>query len=342
MQFPILIKDPLPFKKQIIKMWQYNLPGTPPERFEWLNHGNPAGNAIWLFAFEGHSNNIVGTTSIMPKEFYLHGRKLRAGIVGDIMVSSTYRNLGIGLELQKMAINVLSQFGFNFLYVVPNEMSKKLVQRAGFEKFDTLCTLVKPINLSYYLARYTTHFLSRFLSPIISSFMRKMSREGVIIPKSSRFESISPDDESLNRLWKNAVKSKSCTLSNHESQYLKWRYFETPLNRFGLEAYKSAPRGELLAYAVYTINSSKLYIYDLLVLNENDIMIILKRLVDIGRENNCVGIYISLTKQCLLLNKIKSFGFINARNDFEIFMYGDRKVFKSEFCLLSGDRNILE
>lgn len=338
-KFEVIQRDPWPYKQKILQMWEENLPGTPPERFEWMNYGNPAGNAIWLLAFQGQSNNLVGTTSVMPKRFCRRGKTIKAGIVGDIMVRSKYRNLGIGLQLQKTATKVAPDFGFEFLYVVPNENSKKLVQKAGFKKLDSLCTLVRPITLSYYMEKYTTRGLSRFLCPLVSYALKSISRE-TANPDNATFENRPSVDETLDLVWENAVKSKSSLLSDHASAYLKWRYFQNPLYAFHLEAYKSAPDAKISGYALYTNDDDKLTIYDFLALHENDAMILIKRLLDIGKQSNSKGLYISLSKHNTLFKKLKVFGFLNTKDNLEIFMYGEGQILCTESCLFLGDRNI--
>lgn len=94
MSFLIINENPLVFKDYILKMWEENLPGTSPQRLDWMNGSYPAGPSVWYFALEPKTSVLAGVISAMPKDLFFDGKKTRARIFGDFMSLPKYRAFG--------------------------------------------------------------------------------------------------------------------------------------------------------------------------------------------------------------------------------------------------------
>ena len=63
-RFNIKQVDQIDYEKELVEFWSSYLPGTPSDRFKWMN-SNPEGPPIWFMAFEEKTNQLAGTISVM-------------------------------------------------------------------------------------------------------------------------------------------------------------------------------------------------------------------------------------------------------------------------------------
>ena len=151
-KFKILQTEPFELKSTILKFWEKYLPGTSPERFDWLQ-SNPEGPTVWLFAFDVESNELAGTISIMKRDMFLNGKLIHAGVIGDFMVSDKYRVFGPAIQLQKAVIESKRDLNLDFLYTVPNPASLKLSLRVGFLEKIKMRHMVRPLKMDQYILK---------------------------------------------------------------------------------------------------------------------------------------------------------------------------------------------
>lgn len=339
--FYVIQNDPIQYKEQILKFWEDYLPGTPPGRFEWMNQGNPAGPAIWFFAFDSKNNELAGVISIMPKEMFLNGKTIRSGILGDFMINKKYRVFGPSLLLLRTAQESLPNLGLKFIYTIPNLGSEGLIKRVGFNEIGALQHFVKPLEISHYLNRHMNSLIAYLISPFIKLGLKIISRETYTSAK-GHFKEALRIDESFDLLWDKIELNQSNIIGVHSSVYLNWRYFQNPLYKFRVLTYKKDSKGDVLGFIVFTINQDKLYIYDIVALNKIYIHRLLKKIVGIGRNENCLSINIGVfnTNPNPMLRIIKSSGFLNAKENISLFSFGEQERSFEGCNFLYGDRNI--
>jgi hypothetical protein len=338
-RFHVTQADPVKYKEQIIKFWEEYLPGTPAQRFDWLNNGNPAGPAIWFFAHDCKNNELAGVISIMPKEIIIEGRTIRGGILGDFMVSNKYRVFGPNLQLPKTVLSRLSDFGFNFAYTIPNPESEKILKRVGFKNAGVIHSLVKPLKTRHYLNKYLSSFAGRFMSPFADIGLRIISRE-TYISAAGVFEETSVIDETFDLLWDKIKLQQPHMIGDHNPSYITWRYLQNPLYKFRVLTYKEEFKGDLLGFIVFTIVQGKLYIFDIIAVSRTYIHKLLKKIVSIGWNENCLSINIDVFETNPLLPILKSFRFFDARGDIAVYSFGEQITSFQNCHFLAGDRNI--
>lgn len=181
-KFRIIQTNPVQFKEQVLEFWRNYLPGTPVERFEWMNHGNPAGPAVWFFAQEETTKELAGMISLTPKNMVVDGRTIRAGLMGDFMVDTRYRVFGPNLQLLRTVPAEMGRLGFQLAYTVPNAQSEQLVRRIGMKRAGAFKNFLKPLKAGYYLMKYANmnSFSISLLSPVIDAGLRMVSKETCI------------------------------------------------------------------------------------------------------------------------------------------------------------------
>jgi hypothetical protein len=342
-KFRIIQTEPSQFKEQILEFWRNYLPGTPPKRFEWMNHGNPAGPAVWFFALEETSKELAGTLSLTPKNIVTNGRTIRACILGDLMVDTRYRVYGPNLQLMRAVPAELARLGFKLAYTVPNAHSEQLLIRIGMKKVGAFKILVKPLNGGYYLAKYSkmNSFLRSLLTPVINAGLRMASKETYITSKGI-FEEITRGEELPDSLW-NSVRDNFSFTGERSPAYLEWKYFQNPFKDFHVIAFRhSAGRGPS-GYIVYRIDQNILKIYDIIALNKTAFEMLLNKVIDIGRGKDCISVRVDIFEKNPLLTKFKYFGFFNATNTkwyCPIYSMGEEQWSDNGSYLFGSDRNL--
>ena len=337
-KFNIIQSDPLEYKDQILEFWEENLPGTPPRRFEWMQE-NPAGPAVWFFAFEENKNELVGTISIMPREMVLNGKLIKAGIVGDFMVSNHYRVFGPALSLQKKVIESMSKYGFDYIYTVPNQASLTMNLRAGYVNAVKLVYLVKPIHSAHYLQKYLNEKLSTYIGYIFDVVLKIFSKETWLF-STGHFDEIKIVNGSFDAIWDEVQKLETGLIGNHSAEFIDWRYFKNPISGFRIIALRSKAEGMLLGYVIFSIIDGKIDIYDLLSLKKSYKNKLLSKVIHVARREKCQAIYIKLAENSLDICNVRKFMFFNAKNDISVLVFGEKVSIFSQWAFTEGDRNI--
>jgi RimJ/RimL family protein N-acetyltransferase len=339
-KFRVVQTDISRYKEWILRMWAENLPGTPPGRFEWINHGDPAGEAVWFFAFEEASGDPVGTVSIMPRDVFLNRKKARAGILGDIMVQSKHRGLGVGLRLVRATVEHMAELGLEFVYSIPNEASRKTMERAGLRGIGMLQTMVRPIRAEYYLEKHLNPIIAKAVSAIADQAMKLISRETYVRPKGV-FEELRSFDEAFGRFWERKIaEDADGAIGDRRPSYLTWRYLKNPEHDFRVIMFKRDGDRDLEGYLVFCIDFGKMRIYDIFALEEEAVEALLKRAVTLAREEKCHGIYVEVFERNPLVKDLKLFRFMDTKDDARILALGCDQLMNGEWLFFAGDRNI--
>jgi hypothetical protein len=338
-RFHIIQADPMQYKAHILKFWEEYLPGTPPGRLKWMETGNPAGPAIWLCAFDNKTNEIAGMISVTPKEFILKDKTVRSGILGDFMVGSKYRVFGPNLILPKTVLSNMQKLDFKFIFTIPNAESEKLIKRVGFKSAGVMHSLVKLLKTRHYLNKYLNSFAGRLISPFTDIGLRIISRE-TYISAAGVFEETSVIDETFDLLWNKIKLQQPHMIGDHSPSYITWRYLQNPLYKFRVLTYKEEFKGDLLGFIVFTIDQGKLYIFDIIAVSRTYIHKLLKKIVGIGWNENCLSINIDVFETNPLLPILKSFRFFDARGDIAVYSFGEHSGSFQDCCFFGGDRNI--
>lgn len=338
----IINSGPALYQNQIIRLWNDCLPGTPPQRLEWLNKGNPAGPTLWFLALDmtRGGNRLIGTSTIMPKNFTINNKKVGAGILGDVMVAKEYRGRNLGIRIQKKILNEMFNLGFNFLYVVPNKNSENIFRKLGFKELSSLRTLVRPVRLDHFMTKFTIMPLwenfFRFIEKVMNSLCRNIhfSRSNIMLESTPDFD-VSFETKSLkcNRNQGHIIAEKS-------EKYLSWRFKKNPAFKFKIILCKEPDQGNLLAYCIYTISNNKLWIYDIVLSQDRNIGLLLNKSLMIAQQKGCVGVYICLSQANPMIRKIKRYCFIDTGDKSSILWTGNLDVDSLKWHFFSGDRNI--
>lgn len=337
-QYLILQDDPFTYRERVLQFWREYLPDTPPYRLEWMMKGNPAGPASWFFAFEQKTGDLVGMISVMPRELMLGGLKLRAGIMGDLVVARKFRVFGPALGLVKKVVQSIEHMNLAFIYTIPNSDSEKLVERAGFFTASHLFRLVRPINFSRYQKKYTRWPLSILPSAITEYGFKFISRD--TYSQNPNIQEQIPKNEELDALWQRSHSNAEAITGVRESKFIRWRFIENPMSCFQMIACRDQKSRRLTGYVAYTMEDDRLHIHDLFADTNLSAYQLLNRVRKIARRNACVGIYVALGGMNPFIRAFRKCCYYDTGDKAPILIYGNEKHNFSTWDFFSGDRNI--
>lgn len=332
--------DPDRYSDQILRFWQKYLPGTPPERFSWLRSGNPSGATIWFLAFEEGSEEIAGTATIMPRRLYWKGDEIQAGILGDFMVDAKYRVFGPNIQLLRSAIDSLEDLGFALLYTVPNDASLKVAERVGIRKIADLQCFARPLDMRFYLGKFLPDPLAVVLSPFAGLFLHLSSPQTYRSSRISVEETATLDNRFI-PLWEKIRNEAPGLISDRSPEYLRWRYLQNPLNCFRFLVCGERGKREIGGVAIFCMREErKMDIYDIITLDGKFLSGLIKRLISIGKTEQCQALYFVTTAGNRRFDELRGFRFIDTKDDLFLGCYGQPGVPLESWNFVSGDRNI--
>ncbi len=334
----IQTNNPKNHKDEIIEFWEKYLPGTPSSRFDWMQN-NPAGQPIWILAFDKENNVLAGTISIMPREFLSKGRNMRAGIMGDFMTGDAYRAFGPAMKLQRRATKLVDDGYFEFIYTIPNASSIKLAQRVGFNTAIDLIQSVKPIYLSSYIRKYLKSKIVDHISPIIERCMRLFTKETYVIANVI-YDEPSSFDEIFDTLFLATKERQDDLITNRDIKYLKWRYKNNPVHDFRFITCRDNSTRSLLGYIAFTKADLKIEIFDLVLIKDDHLGKMVKQISKIARNEGVQAIYFRLSNTDPLTKKIRKYMFYNAQDNISILVYKKNNIEYNQWKYFEGDRNI--
>lgn len=335
----IQTENPEQFRDKIIAFWDEYLPGTPHKRYDWLTRGNPDGPAIWFLALLKDTNELIGTINVLPRTLIYNQLKIKSGILGDFTVHRNHRVFGPGLKLPKQVAQSFSDLGFDVILTIPNEKSKKAIQRAGLKQNILLKCYAKPIQISYYLKNYMPEIFAKVLSPIVELGLTTYFRD-FWIPLSYRCDEIFKIDERFDRFWKKALKQPPKVLGNHSAAFLRWKVCNNPLSKYRFLTVKEKKYQEMSGYLVFKVENKKMEISDSVCLDKKGGGILIRSAVNIARKEKCQAIYFTVPEHGRWPSFLKSMGFMDSENNSSLHWLAGNDIDLKEWEFLQGDRNI--
>lgn len=338
-KFEITQEDPALYREQILYFWRTYLPDTPQKRFEWMCDGNPEGPTVWFFAHAEKTGELVGMISLMPRRLLNSTRSIRAGIMGDFMVSGKCRVFGPALQLPKAVMQCLSGLGFEIIYSIPNKESLKIAERVGFKYLGNLSHLRKPLHSEQYLQKHLYPIMVKPIGRFLNFTAKTLAKE-TWFSANGHAEETSCLDESFDELWERIKQSNRGVIGDRCRQYLTWRYLQNPYDRFRLITLRGNPAGELLGYIVFRLNARRLRIYDVIAVSDKARLRLIKEATMVGAAEGAMVVDVGILEGSSLANGLKGCFFFDSRDVAPVLYYGPSDLAQSGWSLTNGDRNI--
>jgi|SRR5271166_1688227 len=285
-------------EEQLIEILDRNLPGRPNRKIQKRRHANPLGPGWSWVANPQGSNTIVAMASVVPRSFWVDGRKVVCGQVVEFAVEAPFRSLGPAVLLQRATFEPANSGEVAFCYdCPPHDRGMSTFVRLGLQ---SSCDVVR-----YALLLRSDEFLGKRLGrgawtrPLVATAnaalgMRRSGRsaDGVEISRHDK-----PFDEEFSCLDQ-ITSSLGTVRASRAAEELNWRYLEDPfvpsgsstanLGRWRVLVARRA--GELVGFAVlFILEDGTAWIGDLFSRNIAEFGGgLLEAVVDICRQENVI------------------------------------------------------
>jgi hypothetical protein len=340
-RFQIESTNPEPYRGEIIEFWKKYLPGTPPERLDWLESGNPAGPTIWYFAFSagGKRSEPLGTISLTPVNLFLKGERIKAGILGDFMIHENHRVFGPTLDLVKAPLNDMAKHGLSFIYGIPNQESEKIMLRVGLKKSTDLVNLVRPVRLGSYLSKYVSPLWSSLLSPPGELGLKLFSSPSLSINKAhvGEVDTAGPEYDAL---WEEIKKKMEYPVGDRTSTFLEWKYLRNPHNHHHILFDKEGESGKIVGYLVYSKKKDVIEIVDIQGLNGRIVGQLLTKSIQTALREGCKAVYFRIPQGSSLKHQLYKKAFVEGRDSIALYGCGPGFDVMKNWEFFFGDRNL--
>jgi hypothetical protein len=316
-------------KQDIIDIWEKNFPGEIIPKYEWLYELNPAGRAhVWLVR-QNESNRYVGTTAVFPREFLVKGKKILAGIAGDFLINLEHRSLGPALMLQKAVLSFVQNDKMAFVYGFPNEKSAPVFKRVGFRILGEKARMVKILSFRDLLDVRFGRSAARVLGPILDCISKAGS--SIVWGKKNRGyrgEEVSNIHKFLELFSDNGFKG-FLIHGNRTTEYLKWKFVNSPMIKNKLFALLDEKSGKPKAYLVYRSLANTVEIRDFSYTEERGVPETLVR--DFVKHAKSLGadrVVVSMLRNKELVTRFGSLGFYDRPVEGDVYAYFGQNLLK--------------
>ncbi|WP_437577274.1 GNAT family N-acetyltransferase [Sorangium sp. So ce887] len=151
-------------------------------RMRWFQEQNPAGPPRTWMGFHGPEREIIGSGSFYPRDVYVSGRKLKAGVLGDFGVTRAHRIAGAAMSIQRELAKGCRDAGVDFLFGFPNKASFPIFQRAGYKKIADSTIWVRPLMAAYKLNELAASSAGEQRSTVSAVVQRVAERAASAVP----------------------------------------------------------------------------------------------------------------------------------------------------------------
>lgn len=264
----------------ICELFEYSYRRQLPLDFwHWRFRANPLGEAISVLAWD--NDTLVGHYSVSRVDLSVYGQILHSGLGGTLMVHPDYRGSGLFSRLSEEIHAHMRQKNLSLIWSFPNNNSHRLfVQKIGRTDIYEVPFFSLAVTNVQYL-------------PPLSPDVRELQQF------SSDFDC----------LW-NRVHKRYPIIARRDATYLRWRYTDSPLVKYGILAYYD--NEQLLGYLVYKHYKAAIQIVDLLTIEDDHIGLqLIAYLVELARTKQIMEINLWLNVHRSLHHALERLGFSN-------------------------------
>jgi hypothetical protein len=252
----------------VLRLWQDNMAGLGngavlTDRLRWLYRDNPAGPTDTVVALSD-ADEVVGCASAFPRNYYLRGTPLRAGVPVDFAVSRKHRTAAAALGLQRALVG--PQSTFDFLCGFPNRAALPVLQRVGFKPFAAACAWIKPLRANYKIEPVLKNlYATAAVAALPNAWLRASDAQRARRERLSG-EFAARADERFDSLWARASRHYA-VVGERTAAHLNWRYAAFPGGAYEFFLATQPGKSELVGYVAFQRRAGKVFIGDLFAID---------------------------------------------------------------------------
>lgn len=274
------------------------------KRYNWFNFCPTGNNRI--YGIFNKEDKIIGALSALPINIFLNKNLVNGVLLNGGMIHQNYRGKNLFIKLEKYLIKTEKELGTLIFLGAPNKNIFRSHLKVGLRVFANL------------------DFIAKF----------RFSK------KRKKCKQIQIFDDSFNEL-QNEIAKRSNFILNKDNDFLNWRYFQNPDNKYFVYAsfVDNKPVGWIVIKQFNDCGYLKTHILDVSALDFN----VFKNLINqaeclaIGRhELNAWQI-----DNSMYFNWFKKLGFVPTLNKNILMIFGSsKKIIKSDWWFTLGDNDV--
>lgn len=230
-------------------------------RYDWFYLREAPAPSLHLLRLAS-SSELIGFVGIGPREWWIKGRCLKAGVLVDFVVLPEHRTLLPAMSLQKHARRLWLERNF-LLYALPNERSTPIFKRLGASIELELGEYVRLLRPKTFLSRHLPKPIAKLASAVIALCSRAvLAAQLWTCGLSADYEETFGTE--FTELWQRHDK-KELSIGTRDASYLSWRFSEQPGRCYRTLAIRERTSRELRGYFVCEISDGVVYVRDFLI-----------------------------------------------------------------------------
>jgi hypothetical protein len=328
-------------EKEVLSLWESNGFTNRKNLLDWAfgkNFSRPTENSMFFVLTQ--ESSIVGCCGVVERKIRLFGEECSCGYPNNFLVDINHRSLGPAIQIQK---NILDQKSYQVIFAVPNKKSDGVLRRVGYKPIGKMERWVLVVRTEKYLKKILKALVLAKIAAVFTDFIIyakiafvKTSKKGLNIHIIENF------DDRFNGFWEKD-KSNHAIIGERNSNYLKWRFSNYPINTYKIFTLQNS-NNELLAYLVYSNLKSGYYIDDLLTENEEMYICLLKEFVKFSKKQGKEAITFRFFGDPRIYSALKKVGFKRRSDSNSVLVFSNFKnddVFnKDKWFLTAADMDV--
>lgn len=302
-------------KKDILSILKRNLEGITEKRYDWNYLNCPYGRAQCLLAKDNTSKSYIGSAALFQREVSVDDKTVFSGITGDFAVDKKHRAFGPAFQIQRQIQHEVNNGEYEFVYGVPNKLSKMLFLKIGYKEVGKFRQYVKILKIDFMPKEYLPSILHyKFFAKMGNIYFKLISREKRY--RSNNYSVETPDafDKRFDALWKK-VEEQHEIVGKRKSKFLNWRY-----NKSSLYDYKifciADEKKEIVGYVVYFVKDNICHIVDMLFVKSDEVInSLLFEFVRFMRKDKIGSIAVRYLGNSYLKEKLKKHKFLVTKKE---------------------------
>jgi hypothetical protein len=280
-------------------------------RFDWSYFANPYGEPRAWLAINETSGKVIGMAGAFPRRVLLRGKPVLCWNTGDFSIDREFRTLGVALKLREAEKSSVDRRETAFLYCYPMDRMRIVLEKTGHFAFCTIPRHRMILKFDEILhqwigANVLSSGLARLANPFVFAWRGNISHSiGLTVQLESKMKFGKDYDELFER-----VRDRYSVITVRDSQFLTWRFLQSPLYQ-GIRIFRlCATKDQLRGYAVVDIASRQAKVLDFLVDDESLMRVLLGGLIHGLRSQGICRLALRTTDTNPVLKELRSFGMV--------------------------------
>jgi len=289
---------------------------------------------IWIIK-ENTNQKIIGAGSLIPKTFFIRGRKINVASARDLVIDKKHRTILPAKILQETIINKYQDLGYKFIIGIPNEKAYPLFLKLGYKEIGEFKQFVKITNLTCVPQDKLPSILGmKFIQAILNFGSKLLAKENYYRKNTSyNVELLNNFDIRFNVLF-NKVSGNYPIIGNKRLHILKQKNYNSPL--FKYQIFCITRKNELLGYIIFFNTDNLCQITNMLCINDKNIYeALIAEFIKFTKNNKKGAIIFHYFGNESYIDILKKYNFFNTDNNMKMMIYKDN--FQDDKSLINSN-----